>query len=129
MFRIVVAALAIIGLASLFTDVGAGLAIGALALAPLLFLIKLVFFAFLFSWFVRGARRPGRSAEWSTTSSHDDVHDFMNRMGRRVGSVRRPTRRHPEDRPRPSKEAFERWHDLAHAKEEVDSWVEDADIQ
>lgn len=123
MFRIIVAALAIIGLASLFTDVGAGLAIGALALAPLFFLMKLAFFAFLFTWFVRAGRRHGRPAGWSKGWRSRDLPTFMERWGEQ------PSRRPAAQPGRDDRDRFERWHDLAHAREEVDSWVDDQDTE
>ena len=105
MFRFVFVILAIFGLVSLLSGavgtVAAG--IGGLALLSLL-AFKLFFFLAIFGFIGRrmwgwnhGPRRP-RPGPWG-----------------------RPR----EEAPQPSaEEKFEDWHRLAHAREEVDSWVD-----
>ncbi len=109
MFRLAIAVLAVIGLVSLFSSAsGAAAGVGFLVLLPLLLLAKLVFFGMLLGFFGRGfaRRRPtGVNSPW--------------------GTWRRPDRKEDD---KPSRESdFEAWHRMAHAKEEVDSWLEDVD--
>ena len=59
MFRFVIAALAVVGLASLFTG-GSALGIGALILAPFFFIAKVVFFMMMFGFFARAFGHGGR---------------------------------------------------------------------
>lgn len=107
MIRFAIAVLAVIGLVSLFAGGVSGAAAGAgfLLLLPLFFLAKILFFVVLFGFIGRGfARRgPYYGPRWSG----------------------RPRVEHDE---RPNRDAdFEAWHRMAHAKEEVDSWVPDND--
>ena len=107
MFRFAFLALALIGLGSLlFGGVGATGA-GLLLVAPLLIagkiLLILLFLGAIGGFFFRGydSRRYG---SWTR---------------------RRPTA-NGQEAPRPSREEqFEEWHRLAHARDEVDSWVPD----
>ena len=108
MFMVVLIVLAIIGLGTLLSGAGgAGLAgLGLLGLAALLAL-KVLFFVALFMFIGRMAFYGGRGP-----------------IGRRPWGYRSRPRRDPE--PKPSAEdRFEEWHRMAHAKEEVDSWVAD----
>jgi hypothetical protein len=107
MFRFALVFLAAVGLASLlFGSGGAGVGFGFLLLFPLLVMVKVMFLAMVFGFGHRAwqSGRPG----W----------------GGPVG-WRRPERREHRDGPtRPSPEdRFDEWHRMAHAREEVDSWV------
>ena len=110
MFRFLIAALAIVGLVSLFTGGASAAATGAgfLLLFPLLFLAKIVFIMMLFGFIGRGFMRRGPSRDWSGW-----------------GRGERPQSRRSE--PRSREDDFEEWHRMAHAKEEVASWTEDVD--
>ncbi len=105
MFFIVVLVLAIVGLSSLL---GGTVGAGALFVLPIL-AFKIVFFMALFGFIAQGMRgwhRPERRErpEWPSWTS-------------------RPRRsQRPE---RSSEERFDEWHRMAHARDEVDSWVED----
>ena len=99
---LVVAILAMIGLASVL---GTSVAwVGALVFLPILLLkvfLVLMFFGFL-----------GRS--------------FRYWDGRTPPYWRNRRRAHQsEDRTTSAEDRFEEWHRMAHAREEVDSWVED----
>lgn len=130
--RLIVAGLAVVGLVSLFSG-GAGVIAGAglLVLAPLFFIAKIALFMLLFGTFARGFARhghrhrspSGRSADWETGWS-EDWSDWRARWESRAPQRRRARRdRHPVES-RPDTERFEEWHRMAHAKQEVDSWVD-----
>ena len=110
MFRFVIAALAVVGLVSLFSSGASAAATGAgfLLLFPLLLLAKIVFFVMLFGFIGRGFARRGPSRDWSGW-----------------GRWERPRTRGGE--PKSREDDFEEWHRMAHAKEEVDSWTQDVD--
>ncbi|MBT8200008.1 MAG: hypothetical protein KJO36_05770 [Acidimicrobiia bacterium] len=121
MFRIVVAALAVVGLVSLFTG-GSALGIGALVLAPFFFIAKVVFFMMMFGFFARAlghrghiGRAYGREAGYGPRSWK---YQWMS-------EGRRPTRYGSDEDSSSAKDEFEAWHRMSHAREEVDSWVED----
>lgn len=117
MFRFVIAALAVVGLVSLFSGgvSGAATGVGFLFLFPLLLLAKVFFFMMLFGFIGRGfARRGGYrgSSPWGGWE-----------RPRRSGG-----RRVRGDEGKSSREDdFESWHRMAHAKEEVASWTENVD--
>ena len=94
MFRLVVVALAVIGLFSLFGGAG----IGALFLVPLGIFLVLAMLG------VVGCGMMGRG-----------------RNVRRWQPSRRERAAEPD---RSREERFEEWHRLAHARDEVDSWVD-----
>ena len=106
MFRFAIAVLATIGLGALLFGGTTGLAIGAgwLLLAPLLFLLKIMFFLMIFGMFRRalGHSRHRSEGPWGWRPTHD----------RKVDQG--PSRR----------EQFEEWHNMEHAHKEVESWVE-----
>lgn len=108
MFRFLIAALAVVGIVSLFSSGASAAATGAgfLLLFPLLMLAKILFFVMLFGFIGRGFSRRGPSRDWSGW-----------------GSRERPPRRGDERKTR--EDDFEEWHRMAHAKEEVNSWIED----
>jgi hypothetical protein len=108
MFRFALVFLAAFGLASLlFGESGAGVGLGFLVLFPLFVLVKVMFIAMLFGYFGHRARRGGDPG-W----------------GGPAGWRRPEWRRDREDTGSPSAEdRFEEWHRMAHAREEVDSWV------
>ncbi|MDJ0925598.1 MAG: hypothetical protein QNJ77_13650 [Acidimicrobiia bacterium] len=110
MFRFVIAALAIVGLVSLFTGGTSAATTGAglLLLFPLLLLAKIAFFVMLFAFVGRGFARRGPSRDWPGWDRWERPR------------ARRGDRKSNED-------DFEEWHRMAHAKEEVDSWTEDVD--
>lgn len=117
MFRLIVAALAVIGLVSLFFGDGAAAAVGLGFLAIPLVLAKVFFFVLLLGFIARGVsgggrRRPGPPWAWQV-----DAEDWQSRPRR--------SRRYEQRRPdRPSREdQFEEWHRLAHARKEVDDWA------
>lgn len=103
MFRFVVVALAVVGLFSLVSGAlgTAAAGVGALVLLPIL-LFKLFFILMIFGFL--GQRMWGRDGgPWRWRSP-------------------RWTRPEP---PGPSREErFEEWHRIAHAREEVDGWVD-----
>jgi hypothetical protein len=110
MFRLAIVVLAVVGLVSLFSGGGSGAAtgVGFLFLLPLLLLAKVLFFFMLFGFIGRGFMRRGPAGEeppWTR---------------------RRRTEGKSGGR-RPQEDSFEEWHRMAHAREEVDSWLEDVD--
>ena len=118
MFRLAIVVLAIVGLVSLFSGGASGAAtgVGFLFLLPLLLLAKVLFFVMLFGFLGRGfARRGGNRYEgpWGT---------WDRPWGR--GNEKRSR---PEQDTKSREDSFEEWHRMAHAKEEVDSWLEDVD--
>lgn len=98
---IAVGVLAMIGFGSLF---GGGVGLGALLLVPIFLFVKVMFFFMLFRFAGRMFRSGGRSP-WAW------------------GGPRRRPRPKNEDSGPSSEEKFEDWHRLAHARDEVDSWV------
>jgi hypothetical protein len=109
MFRLAIAVLAVVGLVSLFNGAsGAAAGAGLLFLFPLLLLAKVFFFIMLFGFM---GRRFGRSGSlryeppWS-------------RRERAKGDAGEQQSR---------EDTFDEWHRMAHAREEVDSWLEDVD--
>ncbi len=111
MFRLLVGALALFGLASLlFGTAGAAAGFGLLVLAPLFLFFKFLFFVALIGFFVKGFgrwHRP-RSRYWSAWEGPEWM-----RRDRRPGRTRESI---DQDR-------FQEWHDLEHARREVDSWT------
>lgn len=106
MFRIVAVALALIGIGALVaTGIGAA---GAWIVGGVFFVGKLLLFLLLFGliagFFFRGSRGgpPWAKRGWRQTEAWNQP---------AVGSGRH--------------EQFEDWHRVAHAREEVDSWVPD----
>lgn len=110
MFRFFIAALAVVGLVSLFSNGSSAAAtgVGFLFLFPLLLLAKILFFVMLFGFIGRGFARRGPSRDWPGRGRWD----------------RQPRGR--EDR-KTREDDFDEWHRMAHAKEEVDSWIEDVE--
>ncbi len=110
MFRLAIVVLAIVGLVSLFSGGASGFAAGAgfLFLLPLLLLAKVMFLVMLFGFIGRGFARRG-------PTRYDSPWGRRERVKRQGGD-----KRSRED-------AFEEWHRMAHAREEVDSWLEDVD--
>ena len=102
LFLLAIVVLAFIGLGSVF---GSGLA--ALVLLPILF-FKVVFFVFLFGFLGKAFAYRGRRSplDWR-------------------GTPWRGRPRRDRETVRPAEDKFEEWHRVAHAREEVDSWVED----
>jgi len=133
MFRFVIAALAVVGLASLFTG-GSALGIGALILAPFFFIAKVVFFMMMFGFFARAFGHGGRY-----TPGRDRAAAFGNWGDSRANSRpygRGPRATHwmqqgragrwqPESNGPSDEEKFDEWHRMTHARQEVDGWVED----
>ena len=110
MFRLAIMVLAVVGLVSLFSGgvSSAATGVGFLFLLPLLLLAKVLFFIVLFGFVGRGfARRSPSTNEWPWSR-------------RQQSDGKRGETRSPEDK-------FEEWHRMAHAREEVDSWIEDVD--
>ncbi len=112
MFRFVIAMLAAFGLGALIFGGNAATAAGLVLLAPLFFIFKVMLFFLLFgaisSAMWRGGRGPG-PRRWA---AHHGWHEAD-----RSRSAERST---------PSEEdRFEEWHRMAHAREEVDSWIAD----
>lgn len=110
MFRFLIAALAVVGLVSLFSSGASAAATGAgfLLLFPLLLLAKILFFVMLLGFVGRGFSRRGPAQDWPGESRWE--------RPRRSGDERRTREDH-----------FDEWHRMAHAREEVDSWIEDVD--
>lgn len=110
MFRLAIAVLAVVGLVSLFSGGTSGAAAGAgfLFLFPLLLLAKVFFFVMLFGFM---GRRFGRS----------DARRYEPPWSRRERG------KNDNSEKRSGEDAFEEWHRMAHAREEVDSWLEDVD--
>ncbi len=105
-FLLAIIFLALLGLGSVL---GAGLAgFAALAVLPILFL-KVMFLFMLFGFV--GRRFAGRRSSWGW--------DEPSWRGRP-----RPRREEPSAS---NGEQFEEWHRMAHARDEVDSWVADLD--
>ena len=103
MFRFFVIALAAVGLFSLLSGAlgTAAAGVSALVLLPIL-LFKLFFILMIFSFFGRRMwGRDGGSRRW-----------------------RSPGRAGPERSGRSGEDRFEEWHGIAHAREEVDSWID-----
>ena len=110
MFRFLIAALAVVGLVSLFSSGASAAATGAgfLLLFPLLLLAKIMFFVILFGFIGRGVSRRGPSRNWPAWGGWD-----------------RPS--HKGENGKKREDDFEEWHRMAHAKEEVNSWIEDVE--
>jgi hypothetical protein len=108
MFRFGFVALALIVLGAVLAG-GAGGA-GLLVLAPLFILGKifliLLFFGAIGGFFWRGYEEGQPRPPWTG---------------------RRRARRSQESTEKSRAEQFEEWHRLAHAREEVDTWIEDLD--
>lgn len=110
MFRLAIVVLAVVGLVSLFSGgvSGAATGIGFLFLLPLLLLAKVLFIIMLFGFMGRGfSRRNPSTEEWPWSRRQ------------RTDGQRGETRT--------QEDSFEEWHRMAHAREEVDSWLEDVD--
>jgi len=107
MFRFAFAALAIIGLGSLlFGSIGHSVGGGFLLLAPLLFVLKIMFFLMIFG-IVRRGFGYGRGRAWDEAP----------------WTRRRTRSRRQEEGPSQEKQ-FDEWHRMSHARDEVDQWVE-----
>lgn len=106
MFRFAIVVLATIGLGALLFGGPTGVAVGAgwLILAPLLFLFKIMFILMIFGMFRRacGRRRYETRGPWGW----------------------RPTRDRNVEQGPSRREQFEEWHNMEHARKEVESWVE-----
>jgi len=112
MFRFLFAAFALMWMASLFFGTGGAAAgAGLLVLAPLFFLFKFLFFAMLIGFFVKGAAWHRYGSGRSSARNRD------------FEGWRRPTRRRDEPSPSNDRDRFQEWHDLEHARREVDSWT------
>ncbi len=101
MFRLLVVFFAVVGLFSLFGGAGA-IGLSALLFLPIL-LLKVAFFVMLLGFIGRvmcGAGNRWEAPRWEA-----------------------PRRARPERQPS-GEERFDEWHRMAHAREEVDSWVE-----
>ncbi|NNK90839.1 MAG: hypothetical protein HKO87_00250 [Acidimicrobiia bacterium] len=121
MFRLVVAALAIVGLVSLFFGSGPAAAVGVGFLAIPLILAKVFFFVLLLGFIARGVSgHRGRRGHWRNQSAQG--RPWMWQVpSDREGRSRQSRRSRPE---RPSREDdFEEWHRMAHARKEVDDWA------
>lgn len=81
--------------------IGVGVLFGAGVAVAAGIAFKVFFFLLLFGMFSKAARRHGGHRRWDPSHGRDE----------------RPS----------SEERFEDWHRLAHAKEEVDSWVPEID--
>ena len=115
MFRFLFAAFALFWMASLFFGAdGAAAGVGLLLLAPIFFAFKLLFFFALAGFMFRafGGRGRGSRRSWDSWN--------MPQGPRRAPWSRQADRQSDQ---RSSKEQFEEWHDLAHARREVDSWT------
>lgn len=102
MFRFVIAVLATIGLASLLF--GGAVGVGWL-LAPFIIGLKIMFFFMIFGMISSACRRNRRSSArgpWGW----------------------RPVPEPRSDRGPSQQEQFEDWHNLQHARREVDDWVD-----
>lgn len=110
--RFIIGALAVIGLVALFT--GEAISVGGVAAGFLWLLIPLFFFKFMLFGMFFGGRRMARG-DWQGGPPW---------MRDREGGDWRPQREQErEERPDRTTD-FEEWHRMAHAREEVDSWVE-----
>lgn len=118
MFRLAIVILAVVGIVSLFSGGASGAAAGAgfLFLLPLLLLAKVLFFVMLFGFIGRGFARHGRYRSAPPWGKWERPEAW--RGGKR-------SQRAEDNRSR--SDDFEEWHRMAHAKEEVDSWIEDLD--
>ena len=110
--RFIIGALAVIGLVALFT--GEAISVGGVAIGFLWLLVPLFVFKFMLfgMFFGRFARRMGRNTDWQGGAPWT-----------RDRSEWRPSR-DAGDRSDRSTD-FEEWHRMAHARQEVDSWVDD----
>ena len=101
MFRFAFLALVLIGLVGIFGGAfgTAAAGVGAFVILPFL-LFKLFFLVMIFGFFGRRAWGNGESYRWGP--------------GRRFNRDDTPSR----------EERFDEWHRMAHAKEEVDGWLE-----
>ena len=102
MFRFVIAVLATIGLASLLF--GGAVGIGWL-FAPFIIALKIIFLFMIFGMISSACRRNRRDSA----------------RGRWAW---RPVPERNADRRPSQREQFEDWHNLQHARREVDGWVE-----
>ncbi|MBG7605769.1 MAG: hypothetical protein IZT58_14275 [Actinobacteria bacterium] len=110
MFRFAILVLAGIAVgAVIFGGAGSAAAgVGFFALFPLLLLAKLVFIAMIFGLFAR----RGYGSRWRT----GEFRSFWDRDPSGSRGATKDERQSETDR-------FEQWHRMAHAREEVDSWV------
>jgi len=110
MFRFAILVLAGIALGAVIFGGGGSAAagVGFFALFPLLLLAKLVFIAMIFGMFAR----RGYGSRWRT----NEFRSFWDRDP--SGSQAATKDEGPTETDR-----FEQWHRMAHAREEVDSWV------
>lgn len=115
MFRFAILVLAGIGLgAILFGGApSAAAGIGFLALIPLLFLFKILLIATFFGFVVRR-----RFSSEMNDGGNKHSWDWQ------PGPWRRPQRRQKPDSKSTENDRFEDWHRMAHAKEEVDGWID-----
>lgn len=122
MIRFIIGILAVIGLASLFFGANAAAGAGLVLLAPIFILFKVLVFVALAGMVVAAAGRRGyRRRIWGTWDPAEWRRRF-DTAPRRESGGRDRTRRDREDAER---ERFQQWHDLEHARREVDSWTED----
>ncbi len=117
MFRFAILILAGIGLGALIFGGGpaAGTGVWFLAAIPLFFLLKIMLIATFFGVF---ARRRFRD--------HMKEEGWEHPWARRGASWQRPPRRRRQSEQKKPNETdrFDEWHRMAHAKEEVDSWID-----
>lgn len=110
MFRIAFVALALIAFGAFMAGGSEALGTGLLVLAPLFILGKifliLVLFGVVGGFFWRGYEGGPPRPPWTR---------------------RRPSRRRQESTEKSRAEQFEEWHRMSHARDEVDTWVEDLD--
>lgn len=118
MFRFAFAVLTAMVLAGLLFGAASAAVVGLgwLLLVPIVFVFKIMFFFLIFGGIARMVGgKPHR--HWGRTS------DWQGRQSWRSG---RPSWAAPvdlDDKPADD-EKFEEWHRMAHARKEVDSWVE-----
>jgi hypothetical protein len=110
--RFIIGALAVIGLVALVS--GEAIAVGGVATGFLWLLVPLFFFKFMLFGMFFGGRRMARG-DWQGGPP------WMRDRDRRDWRPERGD--HTEDRPDRTAD-FEEWHRMAHAREEVDSWVD-----
>ena len=115
MFRFALLVLAGIGLGALLFGgaESAAAGVGFLAFIPIFFFLKILFVAMIFGMFAR--RRYGYS--WDRNEGPSPWRWT-------------PPRRRPDSSPerrRSDEDRFEEWHRMSHARDEVDSWVEDVE--
>jgi hypothetical protein len=127
MFRFLFAAFALMFMASLFFGPeGAATGVGLAVLAPFLFFAKFLFFMMLFGFFFRtmaGGARPWSSRRWDASAFGDGA--SWQRWSEPAGGGGGRANRRSRDEAGAEKtrqERFQEMHDLAHAREEVDSW-------